>query len=407
MLYQTLQASVDAWAPWRNLAGFTQGVLSGFQAAPPEFPVLRRSRAALSLLHRGTVSHTRPPFGIEPVRVDNRLVMPEEVPVLTTPFGTLLRFRKDIQATQPKVLVVAPMSGHFATLLRNTVQVLLPENDVLITDWANARDVPLSAGRFGFDQFVQHLIRFLEAAGPGTHVVAVCQPVVAALAAASLMAEDHNPCQPRSITLLAGPVDTRISPTPVNELACQRNIAWFENNVIGTVPWRYAGAGRRVYPGALQLAAFVSMNLDRHVQAAASQYRALVDGDATAAESRRRFYEEYFAVMDLPAEFFLETVRTVFQDHDLPLGRLTVAGRPVRPGAIRRAGLLTVEGERDDICGIGQTMAALDLCTGIRPSLKRHHLQTGVGHYGVFSGRRWAQGIYPRIRAMIEATEHL
>jgi poly(3-hydroxybutyrate) depolymerase len=253
---------------------------------------------------------------------------------------------------------------------------------------------------FHLEQFV-----FLGASGRGTHVLAVCQPVVAVLAAAALMAEDHDPAQPRSLALLAGPVDTRISPTEVNRLARSQPVEWFARHLISTVPLRYAGAGRRVYPGALQLAAFMSMNPDRHRDAFAAQYRSLVEGDAAAAAARRRFYEEYFAVMDLPAEFYLDTVRKVFQDHDLARGRLTVAGRPVRPAALRRTALLTVEGERDDICGLGQTMAALDLCPGVRPSMKRHHVQTGVGHYGVFNGRRWASGIYPRVRAMVQARD--
>jgi poly(3-hydroxybutyrate) depolymerase len=238
--------------------------------------------------------------------------------------------------------------------------------------------------------------------GPGSHIVAVCQPAVAALAATAVMAEIGDPAQPRSMTLMAGPIDTRVNPTKVNELAKSRPIEWFEKHLIGAVPWRYSGAGRRVYPGFIQLAAFISMNLDRHVSAHFAQLRNLVGGDADSAEAHRRFYDEYGAVMDLPAEFYLETVQRVFQEHDLPEGRLTWHGQPVRPAAIRRTGLLTVEGERDDICAIGQTMAALDLCSGIRVNLKQNHLQTGAGHYGVFAGKRWAREIYPRVREMIQ-----
>jgi poly(3-hydroxybutyrate) depolymerase len=302
------------------------------------------------------------------------------------------------------VLVVAPMSGHFATLLRGTVQVLLPDHDVYITDWKNAREIPLSEGIFGLDEFIDHLIRFLEVMGPGSHMIAVCQPAVPALAAAAVMAEAQNRAQPRSLTLMAGPIDTRINPTKVNELATSRPISWFERKLIGCVPWRYHGAGRRVYPGFLQLSAFVSMNLDRHIAAHLGQFQSLVGGDMAAAEAHRRFYSEYAAVMDLPADFYLQTVQRVFQDHDLPLGRLTWRGRKIRPELIRRTALLTVEGERDDICAVGQTMAALDLCSGVRVNMKGHHLQTGVGHYGVFSGSRWAREVYPKVRQMIQIT---
>jgi len=406
MLYQLFQAQQDLLAPFSAMARGAHAALRHLEAPPPAFPLLRRANAALDVAGLLRTTHARPRFALEPVRVGNRQVAVEEEAVLATPFGTLLHFRKpEVEAPQPRMLVVAPMSGHFATLLRNTVQVLLPEMDVMITDWANARDVPLAAGRFGFDEYVEHLMRFLRAAGRGTHVLAVCQPVVATLAAAALMAEDHDPAQPRSLALLAGPIDTRLSPTEVNRLAASRPIDWFERRMIGTVPLRYRGAGRRVYPGAVQLGAFMAMNLERHRDMLGALYRSLVERDAEGAAARRRFYEEYFAVMDLPAEFFIETVRRVFQEHDLPRGQLRVGGRRVRPEALRRAGMLTVEGERDDICGIGQTMAALDLCSGIRPSLKRHHLQTGVGHYGVFSGRRWAMGIYPRVRAMVQVCD--
>jgi poly(3-hydroxybutyrate) depolymerase len=298
------------------------------------------------------------------------------------------------------------MSGHFGTLLRGTVAVLLPDHDVYITDWKNARDTPISDGVFGFDEFVDHLIRFMEVIGEGSHMIAVCQPAVAGLAATAVMAEAGNRAQPRSLTLMAGPIDTRQNPTKVNELAKSRSIEWFEKNLIASVPWRFKGATRRVYPGFLQLTAFMSMNLDRHINAHISQFHALAGGNMVAAEAHKKFYDEYGAVMDLPAEFYLETVQRVFQDHDLPLGKLTWHGQKVRPEVIRRTALLTVEGERDDICAVGQTMAALDLCSGLRISQKRHHLQTGVGHYGVFSGSRWAREVYPRVRAMIEVTNH-
>jgi poly(3-hydroxybutyrate) depolymerase len=406
MLYKLYQAQADLLYPVRQMARFG-AVLAGAMDIGKHTPApLRRFGAVCTMLADTGLTHRRPDYGFRTSKMGNDVVEVTEEVALETPFGTLLRFKKDTKAVQPRVLVVAPMSGHFATLLRGTVSVLLPDHDVYITDWKNARDTPLSAGTFGLDEFTDHLIRFLEEMGEGSHMIAVCQPAVAALAATAVMAETGNKSQPRSLTLMAGPIDTRSNPTKVNDLAKSRSIEWFEQNLISTVPWRYAGAHRRVYPGFLQLTAFVSMNIDRHLNAHIDQFRALADGDKAAAEAHQKFYSEYGAVMDLPAEFYLETVQRVFQDHDLPLGRLTWHGEKVRPERIRRTALLTVEGERDDICAIGQTMAALDLCTGLRISQKRHHLQTGVGHYGVFSGSRWAREIYPRVREMIEITKH-
>jgi poly(3-hydroxybutyrate) depolymerase len=324
---------------------------------------------------------------------------------LATPFADLVRFRKDIAGELPRVLLVAPMSGHFATLLRDTVRTLLPDHDVYVTDWGNARDVSLLHGRFGLDEYIAHLILFLEHIGPGAHLIAVCQPCVAALAAAAAMAASGHPAQPRSITLMAGPIDCRVNPTRVNELATAHPIDWFESRLIAAVPVRYAGAFRRVYPGFLQLTAFMSMNLERHVKAFVELYNAIVAGEHEKAEGTRSFYREYFAVADLPAEFYLDTVRLVFQEFALARGQLAWEGRRIDPGAIRGTALLTIEGERDDICSIGQTMAAHDLCSGIRPYLKQHHMQAGVGHYGVFSGRRWASEIYPIVRDMIDQME--
>jgi poly(3-hydroxybutyrate) depolymerase len=323
------------------------------------------------------------------------------------PFGTLLRFRKynaqDLPY-QPPVLLVAPLSGHFATLLRETAKTLLQDHDVYITDWHNARDVSLRHGPFGLDDYIDHMIRFTQAIGPGAHLVAVCQPCVAALAATAIMAEDDDPAQPRSLTLMAGPVDCRVNPTEVNKLATSKPIAWFEKNLISHVPLPHRGFMRRVYPGFVQVSAFMAMNPERHKQSFRDMYRHLVDGDVAQADTIRTFYDEYLAVNDLPAEFYLETVEKVFQTYDLPLGKLQYRGRTVNPAAIRRTALMTVEGERDDICAVGQTVAAQDLCSSLRPYMKTHHIQTGVGHYGVFSGRRWNQQIYPRVRDMIHAS---
>jgi len=328
-----------------------------------------------------------------------------EQAVFATPFGTLLRFRKNTDSVQPRVLLVAPLSGHFATLLRNTVATMLPEHDVYITDWHNVRDVALMHGRFGLDEYIDHLIRFLEAIGPGAHVVAVCQPCVQVLAAVALMAQAGNPAQPRSMTLMGGPIDARVNPTKVNELANAKPIEWFERNLIASVPMRYAGAFRRVYPGFVQLAAFMSMNIERHVKAHRELYDHIASGEHEKAQVTKAFYDEYFAVLDLAAEFYLETVRLIFQEFALPAGKLEWRGQRVEPRAIKRTMLLTVEGERDDICAVGQTAAAHELCSGLRPYLKRHHMQAGVGHYGVFSGNRWTNQIYPLVRNVILASE--
>jgi poly(3-hydroxybutyrate) depolymerase len=328
-----------------------------------------------------------------------------EASARVTPFGTLLHFKKDIDTAQPRVLLVAPLSGHFATLLRNTVRTMLPEHDVYVTDWHNARDVNLGHGRFGFDDYIEHLIGFLEAIGPGAHLVAVCQPCVAALVAVAVMAQAGNRAQPRSMTLMAGPIDTRVNPTRVNELATSKPIEWFEQNLIASVPLRYGGAMRRVYPGFVQLAAFMSMNLERHLKAHRDLYDNLAAGEYEKAQVTKAFYDEYFAVLDLTAEFYLETVERVFQTHALPLGELEFQGMRVEPAAIRRSMLLTVEGEKDDVCAVGQTVAAHDLCSKLRPYLKRHHMQPGVGHYGVFSGKRWDNQIYPIVKNVILASD--
>lgn len=306
----------------------------------------------------------------------------------------------------PPVLLVAPLSGHFATLLRDTVRTLLLDHDVYVTDWHNARDVSLLHGGFGLDDYITYLIRFMEHIGPGAHMVAVCQPCVAALASTAIMAEDDHPAQPRTLTLMAGPVDCRINPTKVNALATGKSLAWFEHNLISTVPLPHAGCMRRVYPGFLQLSAFMSMNLERHLQSFQKMHDLLAEGREEEAKPIQDFYAEYFAVNDLPAEFYLDTIRAVFQDYDLARGLLKWRGRTVNPSAIRRTALLTVEGERDDICAVGQTMAAQDICPSVRTFLRGHHIQTGVVHYGVFSGRKWNQQIYPKVRDMIHARSH-
>ncbi|HLK80174.1 MAG TPA: polyhydroxyalkanoate depolymerase [Xanthobacteraceae bacterium] len=403
MLYQAYQAHADLMVAVRALASLAA---SRFDLPyTKNLGIIRNITAACELIARAKLTHHRPPFGIEAVLVGNREVAVREEAAHVTPFATLLHFKKDIDMAQPRVLLVAPLSGHFATLLRATVNTMLADHDVYITDWHNARDVALSHGAFGFDDFIQHLLDFLETMGPGAHVVAVCQPCVAALVATAVMAQSQHPAQPRSITLMAGPIDTRVNPTQVNELATSRPISWFEQNLIAIVPMRYPGAFRRVYPGFVQLAAFMSMNIERHIKAHRELYENLRDGEIEKARTTKAFYDEYFAVLDLAAEFYLETVRLVFQEHALPLGKLTWRGERVEPRAIRRTMLLTVEGERDDICAVGQTMAAHELCSGLRPYMRRHHMQAGVGHYGVFSGQKWTGQIYPIVRNVILSSE--
>ncbi|MDZ4762614.1 MAG: polyhydroxyalkanoate depolymerase [Alphaproteobacteria bacterium] len=404
MWYHLYEAQAQATAPYQA-AALAAIRMKGALNVSATSQLGRQMLATLEMATRARLTHTRPPFGIRQARVENRDAEVTEEVALHLPFGDLLHFRKDIQAPQPKVLVVAPLSGHFATLLRGTVQTLLQDHDVYITDWINARDVPADAGRFGFEDYVDYLVAFLEHLGPGAHVVAVCQPCVQALAATAIMAKHNHPCEPKSLTLMAGPIDCRVNPTAVNELATEHPIEWFKTNLISTVPFPHPGRGRRVYPGFVQLAAFMSMNPERHIEQHKALYRHLVDGDAAEAESIKTFYDEYFAVLDLTEEFYLETVAWVFQEMHLPTGRLTHRGRPVDCSAIRRTAILTVEGERDDICSVGQTSAAHDLISKLRPHLRHHHLQAGVGHYGVFNGRKWETQIYPVVKSVILSME--
>lgn len=364
---------------------------------------VRRVTAANTLLALARLTHKRPDFGINSVSVNGKTEAVTEEVVHRTPFCSLLHFRKSGSTAQPRVLLIAPLSGHFTTLLRGTVQTLLGDHDVYLTDWHNIRDVSLLHGSFSLDDFIAHIIRCHEVLGQGINLVAVCQPTVAALAAAAVMAADNNAAQPTTITLMAGPMDTRINPTKVNHLATSKSLAWFERNLIGVVPLRYAGRMRRVYPGFMQLAAFMSMNLDRHTKSFTDLYHYLCKGEIEKAEPILTFYHEYFAMMDLPAEFYLQTIAAVFQQHLMPRGKLEFRGQRVEPRAIRRSALLTIEGEKDDICAVGQTLAAQDMCSGIRAYKKEHHMQPGVGHYGVFNGARWNNQIYPHLREFIHA----
>ncbi|SAL22868.1 polyhydroxyalkanoate depolymerase, intracellular [Caballeronia terrestris] len=404
--YPAYQALSDLMLPLRHGAALVSHALAAWPAMAAT-PQGRGLRARCDLMTLAGLTHSRPPFELDSVEIDGKTVPVIEQVAAKTPFCSLVHFVKDLPAAQrqPRVLVVAPMSGHFATLLRGTVRTMLADHDVYITDWHNPRDISLMHGRFGFDEYVQHIIDFVEEMGPGSHLLAVCQPTVAVLAAVALMAADNNPAQPASMTLMAGPIDTRINPTRVNDLAKSKPLDWFEKNLISAVPFGFAGAHRRVYPGFMQLSAFMSMNMPRHLESFADMHYQRAKGDPDIADAVRVFYEEYFATMDLTADFYLETVDTVFQRHLLPLHELEVRGRKVEPSAIRRTALLTIEGERDDICAVGQTLAAQDLCDKLRPYLKAHHVQTGVGHYGVFNGKRWERHIYPRVRALIHDNE--
>ncbi|MDP9085040.1 MAG: polyhydroxyalkanoate depolymerase [Pseudomonadota bacterium] len=403
MMYALYEFQSDVLRAQRDAAAQLSRLTVAFGQATG-FDFFRPLRAGCDLFTRMKFRHTQPPFDIDNVTVDGREVAVSEEITLCTPFGDLLHFRKhfeDSPRTMPKVLVVAPLSGHFSTLLRDTVRVLLPDHDVYITNWLNARDVSQAAGRFGFEEYVDLVIRFLETLGPRSHVLAVCQPCAQVLAAVSVMAEDENPAQPCSMTLMAGPVDTRFNPTAVNKLALRHSLEWFEEKLIFTVPAPHPGAGRRVYPGFLQLSAFMFMNMNKHTKAFQDFYRYLLGAEEAKAGTIGNFYDEYFAVLDLPAEFYLETVDIVFQRTLLAKGKLTHRGRRVDPSKIRHTALLTVEAERDDICGLGQTAAAHDLCSSLPPYMKRHLMQPGVGHYGVFSGRRWESQVYPMVRSMM------
>jgi poly(3-hydroxybutyrate) depolymerase len=363
-------------------------------------PVSRMIVAGADLLLRATHRYAKPQFGLAETVVAGKLVSVTEEKVLEKPFCSLLHFKRDTNVSQPKVLVVAPLSGHYATLLRDTVRSLIRDHDVYITDWQDARMVPLSKGLFRFEDYVAYIREFVRFLGPELHIISVCQPTAPVLAAISLMASDGQPT-PLSMTMMGGPIDTRKNPTSVNTFATDKNLSWFEENVIHTVPIKYPGYMRRVCPGFLQLAGFVSMNVERHFDSHKDYFYYLIQGDGDGAEAHRRFYDEYNAVMDLPAEYYLDTVKMVFQEHQLPLGRMAIAGNPVKPSAITRTALLTVEGELDDISGSGQTQAAHELCTGIPASGRRHLTAPGCGHYGIFSGRRFRETIYPQIRDFI------
>ena len=346
----------------------------------------------------------KPEFGIKSVEVGGKRHKVHEDVVLEKPFCSLRHFRRaGLPKDAPKLLIVAPMSGHFATLLRGTVARMVENQEVWITDWANAKMVPLSAGHFDLDDYIDYLIEFLRFIGEGTHVLAVCQPSVPAFAAAAIMGANKDPCRPATLTMMGGPIDTRTSPTSVNDIAMERPLAWFRSNVIATVPMNYPGAGRKVYPGFLQLAGFLSMNIETHMMSHYEMFKFLTLGDTEGAASTKSFYDEYLSVSDLTAEFYLETIEQVFQKHALPKGQFIHRGKPIDPGAIRDTALLAIEGERDDISGIGQTRAALDLAEHLPLAKKKYHFARDVGHYGIFNGSKWCTQIAPVVEEWIRA----
>jgi len=400
MFYQWYELSHASMMPLRAAADAMRIAYSN-PLNPLSHTTMGRAMAAgLEVFERSTRRYGKPEFGLSETRLSSGPVSVHERIVWSRPFCNLVHFERSLPARHhhdPKILIVAPMSGHYATLLRGTVETLLPKADVYITDWIDARTVPLAEGHFDLDDFIDYIISMLHALGPDTHIMAVCQPSVPVLAAVALMEENGDRFVPSSMTLMGGPIDTRRNPTAVNELAKEHPIEWFRDNVIMQVPWPHQGFMRDVYPGFLQLSGFMSMNLDKHVTAQKDFFFHLVKNDGEPAEKHREFYDEYLSVMDLTAEFYLQTVDTVFIKHSLPKGEMMHRERPVNTRAIRNVALLTVEGENDDISGVGQTEAAHDLCANIPADMRAHYMQPKVGHYGVFNGSRFRAEIAPRI----------
>ncbi|MFM6854530.1 MAG: polyhydroxyalkanoate depolymerase [Sphingopyxis sp.] len=401
MLYHAFDMQRALLAGASSLAGATARWWSNTNLPFAYFgggPVLA---SALDVFAHAAAPRGKPAFNLPTTQIDGKTIPIVEEVALAKPFGNLLHFRREGVAGGPRLLIVAPMSGHFATLLRGTVERMLPGHDVYITDWADAKLVPQSAGPFDLDDYVDYLIEFLDHIGPGAHMLAVCQPSVPSYAAVALMNAADHPATPATLTMMGGPIDTRAAPTAVNIMATQRPHEWFEQNVIARVPHYYAGGGRRVYPGFLQLTGFMTMNLGNHMMSHWDMFRHLIEGDDDSADATKAFYDEYRAVCDMTAEFYLQTVKVVFQTHALPKGELTHRGALVDPSKITRTAILAIEGERDDISGIGQTKSALTIATGLDEALKHYHLAPSVGHYGIFNGSRWRDKIAPVVEGWI------
>ncbi len=404
MLYAIHEMQHAMLAPWVNLAEASMRLYTNPLSPFSYFPVSPRMAAGSELMLRLTQRYKKPLWQIEDALVGGKTVAVSAIPVLEKPFCHLIHFQRALKTKRqdPKILLVAPLSGHHATLLRDTVRTMLPDFDVYVTDWVDARMVPLTEGAFHLDDYVDYVREFVGFIGEGVHVISVCQPTVPVLAAISLIAQRDEPVKPRTMTMMGGPIDARKSPTAVNNLATEKPLSWFKRSVIHRVPLKYPGYMRQVYPGFLQHTGFVAMNPSRHADAHRDFYNHLVQGDGESAEAHRKFYDEYNAVLDMPAEYYIDTIKTVFQDFALPKGRMFVREELVRPAAITKTALLTIEGEFDDISGNGQTAAAHDLCTKIPAKMKDHFMVPKVGHYGIFSGRRWREVIYPHIRGFIQ-----
>lgn len=408
MLYQLHEMQRSLLMPLVQWADASSKLFTNPVSPLAHTPFSQRIAAGYELMYRLGKEYEKPPFDIASVPVNGEAVAIIEDVVVNKPFCRLIHFKKVIDdkkrkaLKQPTVLIVAPLSGHHATLLRDTVRELLSGHEVYITDWTDARMVPMSAGPFHLDDYVFYVQEFIRHLGPDVHVISVCQPTVPVLAAISLMASDNDPKLPKTMTMMGGPIDPRKSPTQVNNLAVEKKFSWFENTVIYSVPANYPGFGRKVYPGFLQHAGFIAMNPGRHAQSHREFYQHLVKGDDDSAESHRKFYDEYNAVLDMPAEYYLDTIKTVFQEHALPKGEWKVGGKLVRPQDITSVALFTVEGELDDISGAGQTQAAHELCANIPAAMQQDFVVPGAGHYGIFSGRRWREMVCPKIAEFIK-----
>ena len=408
MLYQAYElqrswlSSASAWASigaeMLSNPALPQNYMGGYLGLGPI------AASALEVFAHATATYGKPAWGIESVEAEGRHWPVVEATVVNRPFGDLKRFRREgLAEDAPRLLIVAPMSGHYATLLRGTVERMLENYTVFVTDWADARNVPLHEGHFDLDDYMDYVIEFLEHIGPGSHAMAVCQPSVPVFAATAIMNRDGHDCAPRTLTMMGGPIDTRCSPTSVNDLAMERPIEWFQHNVIATVPMQYRGGGRRVYPGFMQLAGFMSMNLGNHMMSHYEMFKHLTVGDEASAQATKDFYDEYRSVCDMTAEFYLQTVEEVFQTHAIPNGTFMHRGKRIDLGDITGTALLAIEGERDDISGLGQTRAALELTPNLDASKKRYYMAEGAGHYGIFNGSKWRGKIAPVVEEFIAA----
>ena len=403
MLYTLYELQHTAFGPARFMADHGLTLLRHPLNPLGHTTAGKTMAAGLDMFEQLTRRYGKPHFGLDETSIDGRRVAVEETILLRKPFGQLKHFKRDCQRDDPRLLIVAPLSGHFSTLLRGTVEAMLPDHDVYITDWRDARDVPLTEGRFDLDDYVDYLLDWIKELGPNTHILAVCQPAVPVYGALCLLEAENHPCTPPSVTLMGGPIDTREAPTEVNRVATTRSLSWFQKHVITLVPPPNAGMMRQVYPGFLQLAGFMTMNFGEHVLKHRKLFQHLIKGDEDSAEKTRSFYEEYRSVMDITAEFYLQTIDVVFQRHLLPKGEWVSRGHLIDPAAVQKTALLAIEGELDDISGVGQTRAALDISTNLDDSRKEYFLAEGVGHYGIFNGSRWRNVIAPRVKDFIRA----